>query len=87
MAAWANVQRRESGKMLVMSRIEELEREIEQLEPEAFARIARRVHEEEQRRRDDQLDLDASADKLDFLFDEARSERQAGLLKDWPTPK
>jgi hypothetical protein len=73
--------------MQVMSRIEELEREIEQLEPEAFARIARRVGDEEQRRWDEQLDRDASAGKLDFLFDEARAERQAGLLKDWPTSK
>jgi hypothetical protein len=77
----------ENGKILVMSRIEELEREIERLELEAFARIAHRVHEEEQRRWDDQLDRDAGAGKLDFLFEEARTERAAGQLKGWPPSK
>jgi hypothetical protein len=31
-----------------------------------------------------QLDHDASSGKLDFLLDEAHSERDAGSLKVWP---
>ena len=31
-----------------------------------------------------QMDADAEAAKLDFLFDEADAERQAGQLRDWP---
>ena len=35
--------------------------------------------------RDEQLDADSSAGKLDFLFDEAKSEAAKGLLRKWPS--
>ncbi len=67
-----------------MSRVEELERAIQELSPDEFARIARHVLAIEQERWDAQMDQDARLGKLDFLVDEARNERQAGALKDWP---
>ena len=41
----------------------------------------------EERRWDEQLDADSSAGKLDFLFDEAKSESAQGLLREWPSPQ
>lgn len=67
-----------------MSRLEELERAIQELPPDEFARIARRVQAIEQERWDGQLDRDAAIGKLDFLINEAQEDRQTGLLKDWP---
>ena len=34
-----------------------------------------------------QMDEDAAAGKLDFLFDEADRERKAAKLRDWPEEK
>ena len=67
--------RRSPIESKVMSRVEELERAIEELSPEEFAEIARRVNAIEQKRWDEQLDRDAAAGKLDFLIAEAESER------------
>ena len=67
-----------------MSNVEEIERAIEQLPPEEFARIARRVLEIEQQRWDEQLDKDAAAGRLHFLREEARKAREEGTLEDWP---
>jgi hypothetical protein len=33
---------------------------------------------------DKQLETDAAAGKLDFLFEEAEKERARGSLRDWP---
>jgi hypothetical protein len=59
----------------VMSRVEQLERAIEELSPEEFGEIARRVNAIEQKRWDEQLDRDGAAGKLDFLIADAKSER------------
>lgn len=67
-----------------MSRVEELERAIQELPPDEFAQIAHRVHAIEQERWDGQLDRDAAVGKLDFLIEEAQEDRIAGSLKDWP---
>ena len=67
-----------------MSRVEELERAIEQLTPEEFAEIARRVNAIEQKRWDEQLDRDSAVGKLDFLIEEAEAERRSEQLRDWP---
>jgi hypothetical protein len=70
-----------------MSRVEEIERAIQELSHEEFARIAQRVHALEQERWDAELDRDASSGKLDFLIAEAREDRKQGRLKDWPDPE
>jgi hypothetical protein len=67
-----------------MSRVEEIERAIQELNSDDFARIAQRVHALEQERWDAELDRDASSGKLDFLIAEALEDRKHGRLKDWP---
>ncbi len=32
-----------------------------------------------------QIDEDAAAGRLDFLFEEAEAERRAGTLREWPS--
>jgi hypothetical protein len=69
-----------------MSRVEEIERAIQDLGVDEFAQIAERVHALEQERWDAQMDRDASAGKLDFLVAEALEDRKQGRLRDWPDP-
>lgn len=70
-----------------MHTVEEIEKAAERLAQSDFDRLAlwvsTRYHEIWKR----QMERDAADGKLDFLFDEARSERQAGLLHDWPSDK
>ena len=67
-----------------MSRVEEIEQAIQELSAEEFAQVAQRVYALEQQHWDRQLDQDA-AGKLDFLRAEAHTEREKGLLQDWPS--
>jgi hypothetical protein len=41
----------------------------------------------EQARWDEQLDADSASGKLDFLFAEAESESEQGLVRNWPSSK
>ena len=70
-----------------MTTVEEIEQAAEQLAPSDFDRLASwvsaRYHELWTR----QLERDATAGRLDFLFNEAAAEREAGLLHDWPSDK
>ena len=70
-----------------MSRVEEIERAIQELSADEFAQIAQRVHALEQERWDAELDQDAGSGKLDFLITEAHEEREHGRLRDWPNPE
>ena len=70
-----------------MSRVEEIERAIQELSAEEFAQIAQRVYEIEQERLDEELDRDASGGTLDFLIAEARENRKQNRLTDWPKPE
>jgi hypothetical protein len=67
-----------------MSRVEEIERAIEELGPDEFRQVAQRVHDIEAERWGKELDRDAAAGKLDFLRQEAQGDRENDLLKDWP---
>lgn len=67
-----------------MSVIEKIEREIEDLSSEDFARLAMWVDRRRNEKWDRQMDEDAAAGRLDFLFEEAQSERKSGKLRDWP---
>jgi hypothetical protein len=67
-----------------MSRVEEIERAIQELSSDEFALIAQRIHALEQERWDAEMDGDASSGKLDFLIAEALDDRKQGRLKDWP---
>jgi len=70
-----------------MNTVEEIEQAAARLAPTEFDRLAlwvsARYHELWKR----QMEVDATAGKLDFLFDEAVVERDAGVLHDWPPSK
>jgi hypothetical protein len=72
---------------MTMSTVEEIEQAAERLAPSDFDRLASwvsaRYHDFWKR----QMDGDAAAGILDFLFTEAAAERQAGSLHDWPSDK
>jgi hypothetical protein len=70
-----------------MDRVEEIEAAIESLPPEEFRRVARWVGERLQMRWDLELDTDSASGKLDFLFEEARSESAEQQLRPWPPPR
>jgi hypothetical protein len=70
-----------------MDRVEEIEAAINGLRPEEFRRIVQWFRALEQARWDEQMDLDSTAGKLDFLFGEAESESARGLLREWPPRK
>ena len=69
---------------MVMSRVEELQRSIQELTPDEFAQIVRHVYALEEQYWDHQIDQDAAAGRLDFLVQEVKQEQRANLLKDWP---
>lgn len=67
-----------------MATVEEIEAAIGGLSREEFARLAEWFREREQEEWDRQMDEDAAAGKLDFLWKEAEAERAAGTLVEWP---
>ncbi len=67
-----------------MNTVEEIEQAAEQLAPSDFVRLASWVSARHHELWTQQMEHDADAGKLDFLFDEAEAERQAGSLRDWP---
>ena len=75
------------ARIAYMSRVEEIERAIQELSADEFARIAQRVHALEQERWDTELDHDARSGKLAFLVVEAQEDREHGRLRDWPDPE
>ena len=70
-----------------MTTVKEIEQAAEQLAPSDFARLAAWVSTRYLELWKRQMDKDAGAGKLDFLFNEADSERAAGSLHDWPADK
>ena len=70
-----------------MDRVEEIEAAIDELPPEEYRRIVEWFRVREQRRWDEQMDQDSAGGKLDFIFEEAETESQKGLLLDWPLRK
>jgi hypothetical protein len=70
-----------------MSRVEEIERAIQELDAGEFTQVVQRVHELEQQRWDAEMDRDAASGRLDFLIEEAREDRKYGRLTIWPDPE
>jgi hypothetical protein len=62
--------------------VEEIENAIGRLNREDYARLIEWL--QEQQEWDKQMDRDAASGRLDFLREEARSDRDAGLLREWP---
>jgi hypothetical protein len=67
-----------------VSRVEETEAAIDGLPPEEYRRIVQWFRVRDQRRWDEQMDADAAAGGLDFLFDEGEREAAKGTLREWP---
>lgn len=65
-----------------MSKIDELKTEIERLPQEEFTELIRWVSEKDWERRDEEIEADSEAGKLDSLMREALEEKAKGTLKD-----
>ena len=70
-----------------MTTLEEIEQAAERLPPSEFDQLAAWVSARYHNLWSQQMSDDAAAGKLDFLFNEAESERKAGSLHDWPSDK
>ena len=67
-----------------MDRVEEIEAAVSKLQPEEYRRFADWFRDWDQDRWDAQLDRDATAGKLDFLFREAEDESAQTNVRAWP---
>jgi hypothetical protein len=70
-----------------MTTVEEIEQAAERLAPSDFDRLASWVSARYHDLWTRQMDGDAAAGRLDFLYNEADAERATGLLHDWPADK
>ncbi len=68
-----------------MSKVEEIERAIEQLPPRDVTKLASWLLKRDNAEWDRQLEKDSATGRLDFLFEQAESERKADKLRDWPS--
>ena len=62
----------------------EIKSAVRELSPAELAELAAFVAKQNSAAWDAQMEEDAAAGKLDFLFEEADRERAAGTLRDWP---
>ncbi|MDW8345006.1 MAG: hypothetical protein RMM51_11015 [Verrucomicrobiae bacterium] len=67
-----------------MTKLEQIEAEIAKLTPQEAQQLAKWLEEYLAREWDKQIEQDAKAGRLDFLFEDADAERKAGTLRDWP---
>ena len=70
-----------------MDRVDEIETAITSLPPEQYRRLVEWFRTRERTRWDEQMDQDSVAGNLDFLFREAESESEQGLVRGWPPSK
>ena len=62
----------------------EIKSAVDALSPAELAELATYVRERDSAAWDAQIEEDAAAGKLDFLFEEADEARKNGTLGDWP---
>jgi hypothetical protein len=62
----------------------ELKNAVSQLSAVELTELAAFIRERDSAAWDAQVEHDAASGKLDFLFEEAAKERDAGALRDWP---
>lgn len=67
---------------VIMSKVEKLKTEIEQLPKEEFTELVRWLSEKDWDRWDKEIEADSEAGKLDFLVREALDAKAKGTLKD-----
>ena len=68
-----------------MTTVEEIEHAVTELAPSELSRLAAWMREYDAKVWDGQMEEDSASSRLDFLFEEAESERKAGKLRDWPS--
>lgn len=62
----------------------EIKSAVDALSPSELAELATYIRERDSAAWDAQIEQDAAAGKLDFLFEEADAARTSGTLRDWP---
>jgi hypothetical protein len=62
----------------------EIKHAVRELSPQEFAELRKFIADQDHAAWTEQMDDDAAAGKLDFLFDEADREGAKGQLHDWP---
>jgi hypothetical protein len=62
----------------------EIKSAVRQLSPKELAELTTFISEQDNTVWSEQMEQDAASGKLDFLFQEADDERQAGKLRNWP---
>jgi hypothetical protein len=62
----------------------EIKSAVDGLSVKELAELAAFIRQRDSSAWDQQIEEDAPAGKLDFLFQEAEKERAAGTLRDWP---
>lgn len=67
-----------------MSKLEEIERSVEQLSPDDLARFRAWFQEFQARQFDEAIERDANSGRLDSLAAEALAEHRAGLSRKLP---
>jgi hypothetical protein len=70
-----------------MSTVEEIEQAVQRLAPADFSRLSSWISARYHALWTEQMERDATSGKLDFLYSEADTERQADQLHDWPSDK
>jgi hypothetical protein len=64
--------------------LSEIKDAVTGLTPKELAELAAFIRERDSGAWDQQIEEDAAAGKLDFLFEEAEKARMTGTLRDWP---
>jgi hypothetical protein len=62
----------------------EIKSAVRELSPKELAELTAFISEQDNAVWSEQIEKDAASGKLDFLFQEADDERQAGKLRNWP---
>lgn len=68
----------------VVNKVERIEAEIAALSADEVIQVVRWLAEYDAKLWDQQIEEDAQAGRLDFLFEEGDADRRDGTLRDWP---
>ena len=67
--------------------LSEIKIAVRELSPKELAELSAFIAKQDNAAWDRQIEADAESGKLDFLFEEAESERKTDKLRDWPNGK
>ena len=79
-------QTHERAYIYIMS-LAEIKSAVRELSPKELAELTAFISDQDNAVWSEQIEQDAASGKLDFLFQEADDERQAGKLRNWPEDK